>query len=97
MPIEGDARAWDAMITARTSQGFVEAESHLNDVQAFERAVGLKLRDDPRARDRRPRAHAQRPPSAASLAEHREALRELFPLDGAAVLQVSSRTAGSRP
>ncbi len=86
LPVEGDARAWDARIIGANEQGFVEAESHLNDVQAIERAVGLKLRDDPRARIvvlvLTRSAHHRK-----VLGEHRESLRELFPLDGAAVLK----------
>ena len=86
LPLEGDGRAWDAMVTDADDGAFVEAESHLRDVQAFERRVALKLRDDPRARIvvlvMTGSAHHR-----ALLAEHREALRPLFPLDGAAVLR----------
>ena len=49
LPGDRDGRAWDAVITGTPEPGFVEAESHLRDVQAFERRVALKLRDDPRA------------------------------------------------
>ena len=49
-PIEGDRRAWDAMVDGGASPVFAEAETHIHDVQALERGVELKLRDDPRAR-----------------------------------------------
>ena len=86
LPGDRDARAWDAMITGASEPGFVEAESHLRDVQAFERRVALKLRDDPRARVvvlvLTRSAHHR-----ALLAAHRESLRAMFPLDGPAVLR----------
>ena len=82
------------MITGAAEPGFVEAESHLLDVQAFERRVALKIRDDPRAGvvilAMTASAHHR-----ALLAEHRESLRALFPLDGAAVLR--SLRAGRLP
>jgi transcriptional regulator with XRE-family HTH domain len=86
LPIEGDGRAWDAMITGADQPGFVEAESHLLDVQAFQRRVALKIRDDPRVGVvilvlTRSAYHR------ALLAEHRESLRAQFPLDGGAVLR----------
>ena len=86
LPIGADLRAWDAAIEGDTETAFVEAESHLRDVQAFQRRVALKVRDDPRARivllvATRSRHHRQ------VIDEHREALRPLFPLDGAAVLR----------
>ena len=85
VPLPVDGRAWDAAITGSDGQAFVEAESHLNDVQAFQRRVALKVRDDPRARIvilalTRSAYHS------VLLAEHREALRAQFPLDSAAVL-----------
>lgn len=85
LPVDADGRAWDAMIKAAADQAFVEAESHLTDVQAFQRRVALKIRDDPRARIvilvLTRSAHHR-----LLLSEHREALRGQFPLDGAAVL-----------
>lgn len=85
LPVDGNGRAWDAMIVGANEGAFVEAESHLNDVQACERRVALKVRDDPRARIvilvLTRSAHHR-----TLLAEHREALRAQFPLDSAAVL-----------
>lgn len=85
LPVDGDGRAWDAMITGATDRAFVEAESHLNDVQAFQRRVALKVRDDPRA-DVVILVLTRSAHHRALLAEHREALRAQFPLDSAAVL-----------
>ncbi len=86
LPMDRDGRAWDGMITGADEPGFVEAESHLRDVQAFERRVALKIRDDPRARVvvlvLTRSVHHRR-----LLAVHRESLRAMFPLDGAAVLR----------
>ncbi len=42
----GDGRAWDAVITGRGSRLAVEAETRLHDVQALERRIALKQRDD---------------------------------------------------
>jgi transcriptional regulator with XRE-family HTH domain len=84
LPIAGDLRAWDGMIVGGEDRAFVEGEAHLGDTQALARRIALKQRDDPRAcvvillvaRS----AHNRR-----VLAEHREALRAQFPLDGAAI------------
>ncbi len=86
LPIEGDLRAWDGRITDGTATASIECEGKLEDVQAVSRRVALKVRDDPAAgvvillvnkTDRNRRV----------LAEHREALRQQFPLDGAAILR----------
>jgi transcriptional regulator with XRE-family HTH domain len=45
LPIEGDLRAWDAMIRGRIWRLPVEAETILDDVQATERKLALKQRD----------------------------------------------------
>lgn len=84
LPISGDRRAWDAAITDDVSMAFSEAETHLGDMQALERRIALKLRDDPRstvvilvvARTRH---------NLEVLREHRESIRGTFPLDGAAI------------
>jgi len=84
LPQAGDQRAWDGRIGGGERPASVEGESRLHDIQAVTRRVELKLRDDPDAgivilvvaRT----AHNQR-----VLAEHREALRAQFPLDGAAI------------
>jgi transcriptional regulator with XRE-family HTH domain len=50
LPIERDLRAWDAEISGRQPERWrarVEAETRINDGQALERRLTLKLRDDP--------------------------------------------------
>jgi transcriptional regulator with XRE-family HTH domain len=50
LPIEGDLRAWDAEIRGRGPRPWrarVEAETRIEDGQALERKLALKLRDDP--------------------------------------------------
>ncbi len=86
LPMPGDQRAWDLRVTDGHANASVEAEVRLFDVQATQRRIGLKQRDDPDAgvvilllADT---AHNRR-----VLSEHREALRPQFPLDGGAILQ----------
>lgn len=45
LPIEGDLRAWDGLIVGRGWRRAVEAETVLEDVQAVERRLALKVRD----------------------------------------------------
>jgi transcriptional regulator with XRE-family HTH domain len=45
LPIEGDLRAWDALIRGADWRIAVEAETVLDDLQALERRLNLKLRD----------------------------------------------------
>ncbi|HEX2756761.1 MAG TPA: helix-turn-helix transcriptional regulator [Candidatus Limnocylindrales bacterium] len=45
LPMEGDLRAWDAVIRGRAWRLPVEAETVLDDVQATERRLALKQRD----------------------------------------------------
>jgi transcriptional regulator with XRE-family HTH domain len=45
LPIAGDLRAWDALITGEGWQVPVEAETVLDDAQALERKIALKMRD----------------------------------------------------
>ena len=85
LPIAGDQRAWDGRIRDPDRSASIECESRLEDIQAVARRIALKQRDDPDAgvvillvnrTDRNRRI----------LAEHREALRTQFPLDGATIL-----------
>jgi hypothetical protein len=84
--IEGDQRAWDGMVVAPDGRVFVEGETHVTDVQAFERRLRLKLRDDTRSSTvivlLMRSAHHR-----ALLRLQREVLRDLLPLDGAAILR----------
>jgi hypothetical protein len=45
LPIEGDLRAWDALIRGPDWRLAVEAETVLDDIQALERRLALKRRD----------------------------------------------------
>jgi transcriptional regulator with XRE-family HTH domain len=45
LPIDGDRRAWDAMIVGDGWRVGVEAETVLDDIQAVERRLSLKRRD----------------------------------------------------
>lgn len=45
LPIAGDMRAWDALVSGPGWQMPVEAETVLDDVQALERKLALKMRD----------------------------------------------------
>ena len=47
LPIAGDLRAWDAVLLIGTAQIAVEAETRPRDIQALQRRVALKRRDDP--------------------------------------------------
>jgi transcriptional regulator with XRE-family HTH domain len=94
LPIHGDRRAWDGMVVGADSPVFTEAETHIHDAQALERRIGLKLRDDGRS-SRVLLVAARTRHNRAVITEHRGALRELFPLDGAAGLR--ARAAGRVP
>jgi transcriptional regulator with XRE-family HTH domain len=45
LPIDGDRRAWDALIRGHGWSCGIEAETVLSDVQAVERRLALKIRD----------------------------------------------------
>jgi transcriptional regulator with XRE-family HTH domain len=47
LPIPGDQRAWDAVIDLPDARVAVEAETRVRDVQALQRRISLKCRDDP--------------------------------------------------
>jgi transcriptional regulator with XRE-family HTH domain len=86
LPGHGELRAWDAHVTAPDGVAAMDAEVRLGDVQALERRLRAKLRDDPRvvvlilvvARTRH---------NVEVLSRHREALRDLLPLDSATILR----------
>lgn len=48
VPVDGDPRAWDAVLALDDGWAAIEAESRLRDVQATQRRIELKRRDDPR-------------------------------------------------
>jgi len=84
IPVAGDLRAWDGRIDDGRRTASIEGESRIHDAQALARRIALKIRDDPGAGVVllvvNQTAHNRR-----VLAEHREALRAEFPLDGAAI------------
>jgi transcriptional regulator with XRE-family HTH domain len=84
MPISGDLRAWDAVITLDRVMIAVEAEVRLTDIQALDRKIALKRRDS--GIERVILVVADTAANRRLLAHHREALRANFPLDTRAIL-----------
>ncbi len=86
LPGDGELRAWDSLVIAEDALAFLDAETRIGDAQDLARRLERKLRDDPRsgililvvARTRH---------NLRVLRDHREALRPLLPLDGAAILR----------
>ena len=83
LPIPGDRRAWDALVTLDGRRAGCEAETHVRDVQALERKLALKLRDG--AVDVVILVLADSRQHRQLLEHHRPALRDLLPLDNAQV------------
>ena len=90
LPIQGDLRAWDGMVSGGSEAFFEEGESHLRDIQALTRRIALKLRDDPRGRVVI-LVVARTAHNVRVLDVHREALRAQFPLDGPAITKAVRR------
>ncbi len=77
---QSDLRAWDAVIDGTGCVDAIEAETRLRDLQAVERRLARKLRDDATIQ------HlillvADTRSNRRALAEGRDALRAQFPLD----------------
>ncbi len=85
LPIVGDRRAWDAVVTLRGASMVVEAETRLRDIQALERRLSLKLRDG--GIDQILVVVADTRSNRQAIVAHREALRALLPLDCRDVLR----------
>jgi hypothetical protein len=83
VPSAGDLRAWDALVHLGGRRAGIEAETRLSDLQALERRLALKLRDG--RVDLLLLVVADTRHNREVLARHREALRSLLPLDGAAI------------
>jgi transcriptional regulator with XRE-family HTH domain len=83
LPIDGDLRAWDALVYLGGRRAGVEAETRLGDVQALERRLALKLRDGDVQLLLLVVADTKH--NREVLATYRESLRPLLPLDGAAI------------
>jgi transcriptional regulator with XRE-family HTH domain len=94
LPIAGDRRAWDGMVEGDGAPWFVEAESNIRDVQAVERKLRLRIRDDPRA-ELVVLVATRSDHNRRVIAEHRESMRDLLPMDGAPILR--ALRAGRRP
>jgi transcriptional regulator with XRE-family HTH domain len=84
MPIPGDRRAWDAVVTMVGRRGGFEFEMKVTDIQSLQRRLALKLRDG--AVDVMVLVVADTAANRRILREHREELRELLPLDSREVL-----------
>ena len=85
LPLPGDLRAWDAVMTFRDGVVAVEAESRLRDVQALERRISLKQRDG--RIDRIVLLLNDTEANRRALVGARDALRQRFPLDGRDLLR----------
>jgi hypothetical protein len=85
MPILGDLRAWDAMLTVERRDIGVEAETRPTDLQALERRIALKLRDS--GLDHAILLLADTRHNRALVRAHADALHERFPLPGKACLE----------
>lgn len=85
IPIPGDRRAWDAVLTMPSGSVPVEAEARLRDLQAIERRSMLKLRDS--HFDRLVLLVADTVNNRAVLDAYRADLRSSFPLDTRHVLR----------
>jgi transcriptional regulator with XRE-family HTH domain len=89
LPIEGDPRAWDAVITKGRDWLPVEAETRLLDLQALERRLNLKLRDG--GADAVILLVAESRTNRAALRSAPEAWRAAFPVGARAALAAVGR------
>jgi transcriptional regulator with XRE-family HTH domain len=80
-----DQRAWDLVLASGVGRLACEAETRIRDVQALDRAIGLKQRDS--GMDRVVLVVNDTAANRTTLRLHRDALRARFPLDGRAVLR----------
>ena len=85
LPIAGDRRAWDAVLSIGATRIGIEAETRLRDVQATIRKLELKRRDG--AVDLVVLLVADTVWNRRAIAQHRPALRTALPLDGYAILR----------
>lgn len=86
LPIPGDLRAWDLRVTDGSATASVEGEVHVSDIQAIQRRIALKQRDD-LAAGSIILLIADTANNRRVMAAHREALRGQFPLDGGPILR----------
>jgi transcriptional regulator with XRE-family HTH domain len=85
LPMSGDTRAWDAIVTPRDGWTAVEGISRLGAIDATVRRAKLKLRDDPRV-ERLVLVVLDTNRNRAALAAAMPTIRSDFPLDTRAVL-----------
>jgi hypothetical protein len=78
------------MVVGAERPAFTEAETRIGDAQALERRIRLKQRDDPRATIVLLVA-ARTDHNRRVIGAHREALRDLLPLDGRPILEALRR------
>ena len=78
MPIAGDLRAWDELLSGPVAIG-VEAETAPRDLQATERSMSLKKRDS--GVDRMALLIASTPRNEALVRAFLAGIRQTFPLD----------------
>jgi transcriptional regulator with XRE-family HTH domain len=81
----GDGRAWDAVIDLGRARVAVEAETRPRDIQALQRRLALKIRDDPTV-TAVVLLLADTRHNRQLLREHGDALRASLPLSGRDVL-----------
>lgn len=84
LPLPGDRRSWDAVVTLDGGDTAIEAETRLRDVQGLDRRYALKRRDGGIVRV--VLLVADTANNRAMLDLHREDLRANFPLDGRQIL-----------
>jgi len=85
LPMPGDRRAWDATVGMLGRCVGCEAETKVNDIQAMERKLALKLRDG--EVDVLIVIVADTVANRDALDRHREELRALLPLDTREILR----------
>jgi transcriptional regulator with XRE-family HTH domain len=88
MPIAGDLRAWDELLTGPASIG-VEAETRPGDLQTIERAMEGKLRDS--GVDRMILLVGSTNANRGLVRRHIATLRQTFPLDTRQTLEALAR------
>ena len=80
LPVPGDRRPWDALVTLDGRRAGCEAETRLGDMQALERKLAQKVRDG--QVDLLLLVIADTAHNREVLELHRHVLRDLLPLDG---------------
>ncbi len=83
LPNPGDSRAWDGMFSLESRRIAVEAETRLDDIQALDRRLRLKIRDG--AVSAVILVVSDTANNREALDLYRESLRATFPLDGRAI------------